>query len=230
MRHWPDWRLLRVAGIWVAFLIFSILLGSSSYLSAEVPSPFLSPKTDDSNAGDEADALQSLIDEALTHSPLITAARRHWEADTRMPIQEGSLPDPQITFQNVAVGNPILGNNLQSNNFAYFGYGFSQEIPFPGKLKLRASVADKEAESARAAYQAQQRAVVEQVRETYFNLFYLTRTVDLLRQTFGELRRVEHITEAQYQVGMGQQQDVLKAQLETTALLNEVETTREQIE
>jgi hypothetical protein len=62
-----------------------------------------------------------------------------------MPIQEGTLPDPQITFQNMAVSNPILGNNLQSNNFAYFGYGFSQEIPFPGKLRLRASVADKEA-------------------------------------------------------------------------------------
>jgi outer membrane protein TolC len=231
MRHWPDWRLLRVAGIWGTFLIFSFVVGSSSKLSAEVPPPSsLSPKTDDFNAGDETDAIQSLIDEALTHSPLIAAARRHWEADTRMPIQEGTLPDPQITFQNMAVGNPILGNNLQSNNFAYFGYGFSQEIPFPGKLRLRASVADKEAESARAAYQTQQRAVVEQVRETYFNLFYLIRTLDLLRQTSGELRRVEHITEAQYQVGMGQQQDVLKAQLETTALLNELETTREQIE
>jgi outer membrane protein, heavy metal efflux system len=230
MGHWPDWRLLRVAGIGGAFLIFSFVVGSSSKLSAEVPPPSsLSPKTDAFDTGEKTDALQSLIDEALTHSPLIAAARRHWEADTRMPVQEDTLPDPQITFQNLAVGNPILGNNLQSNNFAYFGYGFSQEIPFPGKLRLRASVADKEAESARAAYQAQRRAVVEQVRETYFNLFYLIRTLDLLRQTSGELQRVEHITAAQYQVGMGQQQDVLKAQLETTAFLNEMETTREQI-
>jgi len=66
------------------------------------------------------------------------AARRHWEAETHVPIQESTLPEPQISFQNLAVGDPIPGNDLQTSNFAYFGYGFSQEIPFPGKLRLRA--------------------------------------------------------------------------------------------
>jgi len=174
--------------------------------------------------------VDSLIQEALTHSPLIIAARRHWEAEIRVPIQEATLPDPQITFQNLAVSNPIPGNNLQTNNFAYFGYGFSQDIPFPGKLRLRASVAKKEAESAHEAYQAQLLAIVEQVSETYFNLFYLTNSLHLLQQTYDEFQRVAHITGAQYQVGMGQQQDVLKAQLETTSILNEQETTREELE
>jgi outer membrane protein, heavy metal efflux system len=105
--------------------------------------------------------LESLIQEALAHSPLIVAARRHWEADTRMPIQEGTLPDPEVSFQNLAVGNPIPGNNLQNSNFAYFGYGFSQEIPFPGKLRLPASLAEKEAESAHEEYQAEQCAIIE---------------------------------------------------------------------
>ena len=174
--------------------------------------------------------LDSLIQEALTHSPLIIAARRHWEAEIRVPIQEASLPDPQITFQNLAVSNPIPGNDLQNSNFAYFGYGFSQEIPFPGKLRLRASVAEKEAESAHEAYQAQLLAIVEQVGETYFNLFYLTNSLHLLQQTYDEFQRVAHITGAQYQVGMGQQQDVLKAQLETTSILNEQQTTHEELE
>jgi cobalt-zinc-cadmium efflux system outer membrane protein len=174
--------------------------------------------------------LESLTQEALAHSPIIIAARSHWEAEMRMPIQEATLPDPQITFQNLAVGNPIPGNNLQSNNFAYFGYGFSQDIPFPGKLRLRASIAETEAESAREAYQAEQRAIVEQVSETYFNLCYLINSLGLLQQTYDEFRDVVHITEAQYQVGIGQQQDVLKAQLEMTSILNEEQTTREQFE
>mgnify|MGYP001489799328 CR=1 FL=1 len=174
--------------------------------------------------------LNSLIQEALTRSPLIIAARTHWQAETRVPIQESTLPDPQIGAQSFSVGNPIPGNNLQTNNFAYFGYGFSQDIPFPGKLRLRASVAEKEAESAHEAYQAQLLAIVEQVGETYFNLFYLTNSLHLLQQTYDEFQRVAHITGAQYQVGMGQQQDVLKAQLETTSILNEQETTREELE
>jgi len=230
MRHRFNLCLLRVAGFWLPFFVFAFVLLLSSEAPAQMPPLLPSQAKDDSGAGYEPDTLQSLIDEALAHSPLITAARSHWEAQTRVPIQESTLPDPQITAQSFSVGNPIPGNDLQTNNFAYFGYGFSQDIPFPGKLRLRASVAEKEAESAGAAYQAEQRAVVEQVRETYINLFYLATALDLLRQTYGELERVAHITEAQYQVGMAQQQDVLKAQLETTAILNEMETTREQME
>ncbi len=128
----------------------------------------------------------------------------------------------------MAVGNPIPGNDLQSNNFAYFGYGVSQDIPYPGKLKLRATVAEKDAEAARAAYETQTRQVIEQVSEAYFNLFYLARALGVLQQTYSEFQRVEHITQSQYQVGMAQQQDVLKAQLEMTTILKEIETTREE--
>jgi outer membrane protein TolC len=158
------------------------------------------------------------------------AARRHWEAETRRPIQETTLPDPQITVQNLAVGNPVPGNELQTNNFAYFGYGVSQDIPYPGKLRLRASVAQKEAESARAAFEVEQRAIVEQLRETYFTLFYLSNSLALLRQTHDEFQLVAQITEGQYRVGMAQQQDVLKAQLQMTSILNEEQMTRGEFE
>jgi cobalt-zinc-cadmium efflux system outer membrane protein len=130
----------------------------------------------------------------------------------------------------MAVGNPIPGNNLQNNDFAFIGYGVSQDIPFPTKLGLRASVAEKDAESALEGYREQQRSVVEQVRETYFNLFYLASSLRLVRQTYGEFQRTAKITEAQYQVGTAQQQDVLKAQLEMTSVLNEEQTTRQELE
>lgn len=174
--------------------------------------------------------LRSLVQEALRQSPLIIAARSNWQALGKVPLQQSTLPDPQITFQNMAVGNPIPGNQLQANNFAYFGYGISQEIPFPGKLALRAEVARGEALAARDSYQSERRRVVEQVRESYLNLFYLTRALGLLKQTYGEFRHVASITESQYEVGMAQQHDVLKAQLATTTLLKEIATTREDFE
>ncbi len=174
--------------------------------------------------------LDSLVQEALARSPLIIAARRHWQAEMQMPVQEATLPDPQISFQNLAVGDPVPGNNLQNNNFAYFGYGVSQDVPFPGKLRLRASVAEKEGEYSRQVYEAQIRAVVEQVRETYFNLFFLTHSLSLLNQTSGEFERVAHITAEQYELGMRQQQDVLKSQLQMTSLLNEKQMTSQELE
>lgn len=227
MRHWLFRRLSQAAWLWVPPFAFAFVVRLSPKASAEASAAF-SQTTDGSGAERETGALQSLIDEALARSPLIKAARSHWQAEARAPIQESTLPEPQITAQSFSVGNPIPGHDLQTNNFAYFGYGFSQDIPFPGKLKLRGSVAEKEALAAREAYEAQQRTVVEQVRETYFNLFYLSASLTLLQRTYDEFQGVARISETQYQVGMARQQDVLKAQLETTAILEEMETTREQ--
>jgi cobalt-zinc-cadmium efflux system outer membrane protein len=194
--------------------------------------PLVSPQPADSRDGKRTSNpyLRSLIDEALAQSPLIIAARRRWEADRQRPVQASTLPEPQITFQNLAVSNPIPGNDLQTNNFAYFGYGISQDIPFPTKLGLRASIAQKVADSSWDAYRAQERSVVEQVRESFFNLFYLATSLSLLRQTYEEFHATADITRVQYQVGMAQQQDVLKAQLQMTSVLNEEETTRETLE
>lgn len=210
------------------YAIVPTLVGVAQADSGSPPGPADNGSSAIGNAASNDPILRQLLDEALQRSPLLAAARQHWLAQTKVPIQAATLPDPQIAFQNLAVGNPIPGNNLQSNNFAYFGYGVSQDIPYPGKLKLRATVAEKDAEAARAAYETQTRQVIEQVSETYFNLFYLARALGILQQTYSEFQRVEHITESQYQVGTAQQQDVLKAQLEMTTILKEIETTREE--
>ncbi|MGH7934295.1 MAG: TolC family protein, partial [Candidatus Binataceae bacterium] len=171
-----------------------------------------------------------LVTEAMRSSPLLAATHTRWRALEQIPIQAATLPDPEVTVQNLAVGNPLPGNRLQTNSFAYFGYGFSQNIPFPGKLRLRASEAQQQADAAHAAYEQSAREIAESVRETYFNLFYLARTLTLLQRTHDQLAAVEHTAEAQYRLGLAQQQDVLKAQLELTALLKEVALTREQFE
>jgi len=220
------------AGACIFIAVASQALGAETRISA---SPDTTPPSDvrltqTSRPTAPADRVHLLIEEALRDSPLIAAARSHWQALTKVPVQESTLPDPQITFQNMAVGNAIPGNDLQTNNFAYFGYGVSQDIPFPTKLQLKAAVAETEAKSTRAAYQAQVRSVVEQVEETYFNLFYLGNSLSLLEQTYDEFQHLAHITEAQYQVAMAQQQDVLKAQLQMTSILNEEQTTRGEFE
>jgi cobalt-zinc-cadmium efflux system outer membrane protein len=220
------------AGACFIIAVASQALGAETQLSA---SPNTTPASEINltQAGSQtagADRLHLLVEEALRKSPLITAARNHWQALTRVPVQESTPPEPQIMFQNMAVGNAIPGNDLQTNNFAYFGYGISQDIPFPTKLHLKAAIADKQAASNREAYEAQVRSVVEQVEETYFNLFYLGNSLSLLEQTYDEFQRLAHITVAQYQVGMARQQDVLKAQLEMTSILKEQAMTREAFE
>ena len=174
--------------------------------------------------------LDALIQEALAQSPMIASARKHWQALTKVPIQVSTLPDPMIGLQQLTVGSPQPFSGYETSDFYYTGFGVSQDIPGPGKLGLRAKQAEKEAEAARDAFLAQQRQVVEQVRETYFNLFYLRKMLDSLHGTQSELDRIAQTTAAQYHVAMAQQQDVLKAQLQQTDVLKDLEMNQEEFQ
>jgi outer membrane protein TolC len=161
---------------------------------------------------------------------MITSAHKHWQALTKVPVQVSTLPDPTMGLQQLTVGSPEPFSGHEASEFYYTGFGVSQDIPGPGKLRLRAKRADKEAEAARDAYLVQQHQTVEEVRETYFNLFYLRRMLDSLLGTQSELDRVAQTTEAQYHVAKAQQQDVLKAQLAQTEVLKDVEMNQEEFE
>jgi cobalt-zinc-cadmium efflux system outer membrane protein len=183
-------------------------------------------------AGEGANSsnVEDLVAEAMRSSPLIAAARSHWSAQEKVPRQVSTLPDPELALQHFTVGSPQPFSGYETSDFYYTGFGATQEIPGPGKLGLRAQQAQRDAEFARAQYEAAQRSVAEKVREACFNLFYLRKASAVLVENRAELVRVEQITETGYRVGRGNQQDVTKAQLQLTQMLREIEMNREQVE
>lgn len=175
-----------------------------------------------------ADNVEALVAEATRQSPLVAAARSHWQAQDKVPIQLSTLPDPEISLQHFTVGSPQPFSGYETSDFYYSGFGASQEIPGPGKLALRARQAEKDADLARAQYEAAQRSVAEKVREACFNLFYFGKAAMLLNENRAELERIEQITESDYRVGRGNQQAVTEAQLQMTAILREIEMNRQE--
>jgi len=83
----------------------------------------------------QADRLEALVAEAMRDSPMVVAAGRRWEAMTRVPIQVATLPDPQVTLQEFTVGGPAPAEGYETSDFYYTGFGVSQDIPWPGKLR-----------------------------------------------------------------------------------------------
>jgi cobalt-zinc-cadmium efflux system outer membrane protein len=207
-----------------AVLAICLLLISSLIHASEVSEKPGAPRRASSST------LDGLVQEALARSPILTSARKHWQALTKLPVQVSTLPDPTLGVQQVTVGSPQPFSGYETSDFYYTGFGVSQDIPGPGKLGVRAKQAEKNAEAARDAYLVQQHELIEQVRETYFNLFYLRRMLDSLHATQSELDRVTKTTEAQYHVAMAQQQDVLKAQLALTNIQKDLELNQEQFE
>jgi outer membrane protein TolC len=96
---------------------------------------------------------------------------------------------------------------------------FSQAIPFPGKRQLRRDAAEHEATAAQARIEERYLTLAADVRSTWWAIFYLDRTLEIIQQNQSLMRDFVEITQTKYRVGDGLQQDVLLAQLELSRLL-----------
>src|SRR6202167_6796366 len=129
-----------------------------------------------------AAALPELLDEAARNNPDVASSLRAWRAAAQVPSQVSTLPDPQITVQHVAVGSPRPFAGYSNSEFAYIGFGISQDIPYPGKLSLKGEAAQRDAAVTREKFEAAKRNVFEQVKAGYFQLAYLQKTLSVLER------------------------------------------------
>jgi cobalt-zinc-cadmium efflux system outer membrane protein len=166
--------------------------------------------------------LPELLAEAEKNNPQIEAARQGWQAAKQVPTQVSTLPDPQFNLQHVSVGSPRPFAGYTNSDFAYLGLGVSQDIPYPGKLRLKGEIAKREADVSQQQIESVRRAVFAELKGTYFQHAYLSKTLTILEQDGELLKQVEQAADARYRSGMGTQQDVLRAQLQETKLLREI--------
>jgi cobalt-zinc-cadmium efflux system outer membrane protein len=166
--------------------------------------------------------LRELAQEAEQNNPQIQAARAGWKAAQQVPTQVSTLPDPQFQIQQFSVGSPRPFAGYTNSNFAYVGLGVSQDFPYPGKLRLKGEIAKRDAEFSQQQYESVRRSVLAQLKEAYFQLAYLSKTLGILESDGQLLQQVEKAADARYRSGMGNQQDLLRAQLEQTKLLREI--------
>src|SRR5256885_6027491 len=191
-------------------LLFAVLTGN--VLAQESKSSHAGPVT----------PLSDLLAEAEKNNPQIEAARQGWQAAKQVPTQVSTLPDPQFNLQHVSVGSPRPFAGYTNSDFAYLGLGVSQDIPYPGKLRLKGEIAKRDADVSQQQIESVRRAVLAELKGFYFQLAYLSKTLTILEEDGGLLKQVEQAADARYRSGKGTQQDVLQAHLEKTKLMREI--------
>jgi cobalt-zinc-cadmium efflux system outer membrane protein len=166
--------------------------------------------------------LSDLLAEAEKNNPQIEAARQGWQAAKQVPTQVSTLPDPQFNLQHLSVGSPRPFAGYTNSDFAYIGLGVSQDIPYPGKLRLKGEIAKREADVSQQQIESVRRTVLAELKAAYFQLAYLSQTLTILERDGELLKQVGQAADARYRSGMGSQQDLLQAQLQQTKLLREI--------
>jgi cobalt-zinc-cadmium efflux system outer membrane protein len=162
--------------------------------------------------------LSAAVAYARQHNPEIRAAAARWRAAQARPSQAGALPDPMLdlAYHNESFDRFTLGDS----EFAFLRFGASQEVPFPGKLGLKRQVATYAADEAGEEFRRVELDVVSRVKMAYADYAHLDELLDILRRNQGLLEQLARSAEAKYAVGQGIQQDVLKAQVELSLLVD----------
>jgi outer membrane protein, heavy metal efflux system len=159
--------------------------------------------------------LPALIEEAQARNPGLAAAAHAAAAAEARPVQAGSRPGPSlgVFYQNDGV-SPSLGREPMT----MLGFSAGQELPYPGKSSLRRGVAEAEAGLAGLEVERARLTLVAEVKRSYYGLVLARRLADLAREHREVWRQVQEAARVRYASAVGTQQEMLRAQMETTRL------------
>jgi cobalt-zinc-cadmium efflux system outer membrane protein len=163
--------------------------------------------------GSQSLNLDSLVTEALNSNPQIRAARQRSVAAGQRSPQVSALPDPMVTYTRW-LSSPETRVGPQQDIFM-----LSQPVPFPGKLGLMGDMADADAAAAGAQYEAVRRDIVFNVKQAYYDLYWIDRSVRILDDYLSLLRDFSKVAERKYATGEGIQASVLKSQVEISNVI-----------
>jgi len=160
--------------------------------------------------------LSELIQEALTENPQIKAAEQEWQAALKKIPQVKSLPDPMLSYSYFGQSvETRLGP--QRNKIS-----ISQMFPFFGKLSIKGDVANSQAWIIEAQYRAVKADVMLKVKQAFFSLYWFDKALKISQEEKEVLQRLAGVAQKKYETGQATQQDVLKAQLEISKVLDKI--------
>ena len=165
-----------------------------------------------------AENLAQLIDKALSDNPELKASDARWQMFRNRIVQARSFEDPMLMLklQNGMVKDPF---NFKMDPMTQKVIGITQELPFWGKRDLKAELASKEAESYKWQVEERKLELKRMVTETYYQLYFTDKSRQTIEKNIAILDVFITLAETKYSVGQGAQQDIFKAQVERSRML-----------
>ena len=175
-----------------------------------------------------AENLPTLISTALANNPELKSSQARWQMYTNKAKQASALEDPMFMFklQNLLVREPFSlgGKDPQTAKVV----GISQQLPFWGKRGIRQEIANLDAESYHWQIEERKLELTRMVKETYYQIWNIDKSLQVIDKNLQIISNFITIAESKYSVGQGVQQDIYKAGLEKSKMLDMQITLRQQ--
>ncbi|MDD5491096.1 MAG: TolC family protein [bacterium] len=194
---------------WKLVITVSILLGQIGLLRA---------------ADQQVLSLSEVVTAALINNPRLKAAQQKLKASQSRVKSAYGLPDPWVglEYQNVPKGT----TRFQDADMKM--YTISQEIPWPGKLSLKAKANLSQSGIIEAEYKAKERDIIAQVKKAYYELYLAYKLIDINKENSALAEQIVKVAERKYTVSKASLAEVLKMQVEAAKLNNQLITLENQ--
>lgn len=169
--------------------------------------------------------LEAVTRAALERSPALAESTARRRAASERASEADRLPDPEFKYEQwgVPLSKPYA---LQRSDTLMFG--LRQSFPAPGARQARARMAGEEVHIAEHERRATERDLVRRVRQAYFDYYEADRALALHDEHVGVAEQTIAQLRASYEVGRGDQRELLKALVELSRLHTAVAETKRQ--
>ena len=100
----------------------------------------------------------------------------------------------------------------------------AQTFPWFGTLKFRGLAALESAKSAGQRYEAERLQLFQQIKDAYYEYYYLSRALAVVEESRELLVYLEEVVRSLYSTGEAEYKDLIRAQVELGILDNRLET------
>jgi outer membrane protein TolC len=160
--------------------------------------------------------LRKAIAQAAAHNPELTSMEARIEAARRRVSQSAVPPDPELELGLKDV--PVKSPSLTRDDFTMEMVSAKQSIPASGKLATRKRAAEAELDALESEHARHVAAIAADVADSFFALASIDSRISIVETSRQRLSEATVSARERYRVGKGAQADVLRADLEKTAL------------
>ncbi|MHC4983035.1 MAG: TolC family protein [Planctomycetota bacterium] len=165
--------------------------------------------------------LSDYLGYAALNNPGLRATFELWKAELEKVPQAKALPDPMFTYayyiQEVETRVGPQRNSLK----------LTQTFPWFGKLELRGDTAAEAAEAARQQYEARKLKLFYEVKDAYYEYYYLGQATAVARENVRLLEHLESVVRARYKAAAAGHPDLIRLQVELGKLRDRLRSLRD---
>lgn len=160
----------------------------------------------------ESSGVSDYLELAMSHNPGLKEAFHRWQGALEQEDQVRSLPDPRLAYHYfIEEIETRVGAQRQIVEY-------SQTFPWFGKLEIAGQGAQHGGSVEEHRYESARRQLVWDVKQAYYEFYYLARSVAITEENVQLLRHLESVVRTRYKGNVGSHPDLIRVQIELGTL------------